>query len=733
MGPSASVEGALSAKGGAPANAASQTSGGKTVAKAPSSSFSSTGAANSNSSSKNDGAGDDDDTAPPLAGLCLLPAGCLSPVTESTHVRDFLELVVQPSLVAKGLRKLKEKEYFEEHIRPLVERDNLGLAAWTKFIDPGLCESRKLRMYLCDKFDTVYRQEFRPLLQFGVLSSSSSHGTSTSIKVSDTAAASPPPLSKPFSAFAQLLMEGPGGQNNGTRRTLPFASDAATVTATPPPSPATALTRIPKEAPLIPHSSMLRLTSLRSPSYAGCDGLMRDAWADAAFVPPLATTTSTTATVAVSRSPVASSGVAVAALGNAAGAETTTTVSSLPDDPHQQRLPLRSHPPVNPKLPSFADLFAAPPGGKAAATDWALFCNSTMAIAPTTPASPAVGADGSAQQQQPTSSSSSSANANRIVRHAALYPSWWAIRRTTTPSATPSPLLGKHSSSSVSLTAVFFIAGEPFVVARGGPDVSATMLEGMAVVAAHVAPHVRVDGELRVPPGVAEEFVPMFSEAQARGGGGGGSRRAGGESIGSSQQQQQQGSGRAASFLTGGVSANVSAYSGAGSSSSSAGNGMPMDSCLMPSSLGGISAFASPSTPLATTSMRLQTHTQKLLFLAYDGGGRLGGGGATVLPVPQLLAAVDRCLGDEPCVALFIASTAATLQMLAALLPPPRHLFHVRNCPRPHAFRVVVAVDDVGSDNWPKVLLSCTKDGKVLVPSRAIRDHLQRTLAATSM
>ncbi|CUG90797.1 Hypothetical protein, putative [Bodo saltans] len=57
----------------------------------------------------------------------------------------------------------KPKRFFEQ-LQPFLDKSIFDTAFWEKTVDHGLVESKKLRLYLNDKFDTVYGQEFRPLL-----------------------------------------------------------------------------------------------------------------------------------------------------------------------------------------------------------------------------------------------------------------------------------------------------------------------------------------------------------------------------------------------------------------------------------------------------------------------------------------------------------------------------------------------------------------------------------------
>lgn len=57
----------------------------------------------------------------------------------------------------------KAKRFFEG-LLPLLEKSVFDRPFWEKTVDHGLVASKKLRMYLNDKFDTVYGQEYRPLL-----------------------------------------------------------------------------------------------------------------------------------------------------------------------------------------------------------------------------------------------------------------------------------------------------------------------------------------------------------------------------------------------------------------------------------------------------------------------------------------------------------------------------------------------------------------------------------------
>ena len=90
----------------------------------------------------------------------LLRGAAARPITEGGNPST--------SAMAGGATVKPSGLYFKV-MQPLLEKDVYSTAHWAKVIDKGLTESRKLRMYLCDKWDTVYDQEYRPLLQSKLL------------------------------------------------------------------------------------------------------------------------------------------------------------------------------------------------------------------------------------------------------------------------------------------------------------------------------------------------------------------------------------------------------------------------------------------------------------------------------------------------------------------------------------------------------------------------------------
>lgn len=74
---------------------------------------------------------------------------------------------------ADGVRWLLPAEWLQQSIGAskswTVRPSYPEAATWDTVLDPGLVKSRKLRMYLCDKFDTVYGQEHRPLYLDAIL------------------------------------------------------------------------------------------------------------------------------------------------------------------------------------------------------------------------------------------------------------------------------------------------------------------------------------------------------------------------------------------------------------------------------------------------------------------------------------------------------------------------------------------------------------------------------------
>eukprot|EP00744_Colponema_vietnamica_P010370 GILI01014660.1.p1 GENE.GILI01014660.1~~GILI01014660.1.p1 ORF type:complete len:710 (-),score=57.93 GILI01014660.1:66-2195(-) len=75
-----------------------------------------------------------------------------------------LEHVNQDALTnVKDLPPNKRTEAFKNLKEKLMEKNPNSEHLWNKVVDTGLVVSKKLRMYLCDKFDQTYYQEFRPL------------------------------------------------------------------------------------------------------------------------------------------------------------------------------------------------------------------------------------------------------------------------------------------------------------------------------------------------------------------------------------------------------------------------------------------------------------------------------------------------------------------------------------------------------------------------------------------
>ncbi|RNF03164.1 putative RNase III domain protein [Trypanosoma conorhini] len=134
-------------------------------------------------------------------------------------------------------KAMKPKEFFLGQVTPLREKSFFAPAFWFRVIDQALVESRKLRMYLNDKYDMVYGKEYRPLFLDSVF-----HVQGTMRAVRPDKGVPCGVVRAPTDALSEEKMD---------------------------------------EYPVeMAHASVLRLTSLRCPEYRDVQGLRRHAWWD---------------------------------------------------------------------------------------------------------------------------------------------------------------------------------------------------------------------------------------------------------------------------------------------------------------------------------------------------------------------------------------------------------------------------------------------------------------------
>lgn len=296
---------------------------------------------------------------------------------------------------------MKSKEYFEAIIKGLSEKSVFDKSFWEKTIDHGLVESKKLRLYLNDKWDTVYNQEFRPLLMDSLV---------------DVCSAD----SRRGSGGVRAIKCRHGGEG----------------------------------CPQLPHSTLLKLSTLHCPQWFDTLGRSIDVWDDSMFDH-------------IQMSPLGDRTIAAAERETVA----RTTASSAP---------VVGFPATDVVLPSFEETRRHPP---VVTTDWSLWLNGALSVS------------------EVRGGSSSS---GKVQRHAALMPSWWSFRY----SADAGGRLG---------TATFIVAGQPYVTVTG-TDLVRCLSEtggcGMEIVARILTPHIRVKSEWKQPSGCisTHDYFVTFCE-----------------------------------------------------------------------------------------------------------------------------------------------------------------------------------------------------------------------------
>ncbi|CBH13234.1 T. brucei spp.-specific protein [Trypanosoma brucei gambiense DAL972] len=166
-----------------------------------------------------------------IGTLILFPTESLSDTTDETSS-------VWKAVVRKVKEKeCKPKEFFLEVVKSSREQCIFSSAYWERVIDSSLHSSRKLRMYLNDKFDVKYGQEFRPLFLERLVNSSQEVRTVT-------------PKESNVSRFVRSQEMKASAKDNGE-----------------------------EEYPVeVAHGSTLRLVSLRCPGYRDVYGKLWNAW-----------------------------------------------------------------------------------------------------------------------------------------------------------------------------------------------------------------------------------------------------------------------------------------------------------------------------------------------------------------------------------------------------------------------------------------------------------------------
>ncbi|RNF09695.1 putative RNase III domain protein [Trypanosoma rangeli] len=172
-----------------------------------------------------------EDAADVIGEFIWCPASRLVELSEES-----LGVVESVGHVVDG-KKMRPKEFFIEQVTLLQKNSFFAPAFWDRVIDTSLVKSRKLRMYLNDKYDTVYGKEYRPLFLDTVFCS---QGTIGAVRPDNSASGS--------------VMRSPTGASNDEE-----------------------MDQYPVE---IAHASLLRLTSIRCPEYRDVQGLSRHAWWD---------------------------------------------------------------------------------------------------------------------------------------------------------------------------------------------------------------------------------------------------------------------------------------------------------------------------------------------------------------------------------------------------------------------------------------------------------------------
>nr|CCC92016.1 conserved hypothetical protein [Trypanosoma congolense IL3000] len=93
----------------------------------------------------------------------LVKARVFIPSSMVVSVSDEQSDVVKAVVRQHNNREHKPKEFYLEVVKPRREESVFSPAFWDRTVDASLQDSRKLRMYLNDKYDQVYGQQFRPL------------------------------------------------------------------------------------------------------------------------------------------------------------------------------------------------------------------------------------------------------------------------------------------------------------------------------------------------------------------------------------------------------------------------------------------------------------------------------------------------------------------------------------------------------------------------------------------
>nr|AOA52373.1 dicer 1 [Herpetomonas muscarum] len=160
---------------------------------------------------------------------------------------------------------------------------------WSTIVDSAMASSKKLRMYLCDKCDTKYGFEHRPLfLDRLVLGNWSTGAANVQTGQQDCVSLRQCRVERPDKTFvvgekwrqhqqrqtAVRTLKAVFGKGNARPKTdrgvVPFSCVCV-----PPASTGDELEELPV---VVAHSSTLRFTTLRCPTYRDVQGLRHDAW-----------------------------------------------------------------------------------------------------------------------------------------------------------------------------------------------------------------------------------------------------------------------------------------------------------------------------------------------------------------------------------------------------------------------------------------------------------------------
>ncbi|KEG12841.1 putative RNase III domain protein [Trypanosoma grayi] len=195
--------------------------------------------------------------------LLLAPANEVSVVSEgATYVLS--DVVRKPQEEKNGdngvkleNEKMMTAKEFSNYVTLQREGGLFSTAYWNRVVDAGLATSRKLRMYLNDKCDMKYFQEYRPLFLDALYNVG---GERRTVRPDRAVIQQRSVVNKTAAAALNVRSEGDPKQQND-EETYPLE---------------------------LAHASVLRLASLRSPTYRDVNGLLRSAWtegcnADATF------------------------------------------------------------------------------------------------------------------------------------------------------------------------------------------------------------------------------------------------------------------------------------------------------------------------------------------------------------------------------------------------------------------------------------------------------------------